>query len=94
MKSKPPKVTRAQLERRLLEANAGQAHVYSFATAQIDKTSTKYLMASGVVLQLSFLGGKDAFAPVLIRDGLSEETIEAIKRDLKRSYETATAFTL
>jgi hypothetical protein len=47
-------------------------------------------MGSGVILSMTFLGGKEVFEPVMIRNGLSKETIEAIKADLVRSFEYAT----
>lgn len=79
----------AELERKLAEAMAGQAHVYHFASATMDKASTNHLMASGVILTLTVLGGRQVFEPVLIRDGLSPETIAAIKADMLRSYDLA-----
>jgi disulfide oxidoreductase YuzD len=51
-------------------------------------------MGSGVVMHLSILGGEDVIEPVCIRDGLSKETIDAIKADLKRSYDLATLLKL
>jgi hypothetical protein len=84
------KPTYKQLEQRLIEALAQHAHVYHFASNSIHKTEN--LMGSGVLLQLTFLGGKEVFPPVVIRDGLSRETIEAIKADLKKSYNLAVMF--
>lgn len=93
MKTKQTKVQRiAELERKLKEALAGQAHVYHFASAAVDKASTDYLYASGVIITLTFLGGREVHSPVLIRDGLSKETIEALKADFLRSYQSAVEF--
>ena len=90
------KLTKAQritkLERELAEALAGQAHVYHFADANIGKASTDHLMASGVIITLTVLGGRTIFDPVLIRDGLSVETIEAIRADFRRSYDLAVRY--
>ena len=47
-------------------------------------------MASGVILELTALGGKEIIPPVMIRDGLSQATIKAIQNDLCRSFELAT----
>ena len=80
----------AYLERKLLEALAGQAHVYNFANATADKASTDHLLGSGVIMTLTVLGGRKIMEPVLFRDGLSAETIAAIKADLKRSFDSAT----
>lgn len=93
-KLKPPKPTRKELERKLMEAKACQAHVYHFVNGSIEKASTKHMMASGVVLTLTALGGRELTMPVVIMDGLSDETIAAIKADLKRSYDSATKYRL
>lgn len=82
----------AELTRKAREAEALQAHVYHFADAAIGKASTDNLMASGVMLTLTALGGRELITPVVIRDGLSHETIAAIRADLRRSYELATLY--
>jgi hypothetical protein len=91
-----PKVTKtqriAELERKLREAGAGQAHVYHFADAELHKASTDHLMASGVILTLTVLGGRKICDPVLIRNGLSLETVAALKADMVRSYHDAIEF--
>lgn len=92
MNLKPKKVTRAELERKLQEALAGQAHTYHFADRGLDKASTQHLSASGVVLTLTALGGRELVAPTLIRDGLSDELIAALRADFARSYALATLF--
>lgn len=90
---KPTKTERiAKLERELRESAAGSAHVYHFADASIGKASTDHLMGSGVVLTLTVLGGREICSPILIRDGLSKETIEALKADFRRSYALATMY--
>ena len=87
---KKPKLTQLQLERRVIEAESQQAHRLAFASSAIEKASTSHLMASGVILQLTVLGGREVMEPVCIRDGLSQETIAAIQGDLARSYHLAT----
>lgn len=90
---KPTKAQRIiDLERRLQEAIAGQAHTYYFADTSLDKASAKHLTASGVVITLTVLGGRKICEPVLIRDGLSNETIAALKADIVRSYQLATLY--
>lgn len=90
--TKPAKKTRAQLQRQVLELTAQLAHVYQFANTEIDRASTKHRMASGVLLQLTAIGGKEIINPVMIKDGLSDATIAAIRADLKRSYDLAVTF--
>ena len=89
-KSKRPSI--ADLQRQLREALAGQVHTYHFADVGLDKASAKHLMASGVVITLTVLGGRDLIPPTLIRDGLSDELISALREDIRRSYMNATAF--
>ena len=66
--------------------------MYAFASQQISGAGTEKRMASGVLLQLTGIGGKEIIPPVMIKDGLSGETIDAIKKDLVRSYNLATTF--
>ena len=89
---KKTKKTRAQLGREILELKASAVYVYHYSSATIEKASTEYLTGSGVVLQLTALGGREIISPTLIRDGLSKETIEAIQSDIRASYELATLF--
>lgn len=90
MKTKKPKVTKAQLQRKVLELEANLACTYYFADAYLSKERS--YVGSGVLLQLSAIGGKELIPPVMILDGLSPETIAAIRKDLARSYELATIF--
>ena len=84
--------TRRQLEREVLELKAQLSSTYHFASATIEKASTKYLMASGALLQITAIGGRELIIPTVIRDGLSAETITAIKKDIKRSYDLSVMF--
>lgn len=71
---------------------AGQAHQYHFAELAVSKMTTKAFMGSSVILTLESLAGTVLVEPVSIRDGLSDELILALRRDLYRSYELATMF--
>src|SRR5262245_63263721 len=84
--------TRAELLRELDELRGQLAHVYHFAGKELEKTSTKHLMASGALVTITVLGGRYAVTPFVVRDGFSEETIAALKADMHRSYELAIAF--
>lgn len=90
MRTKKPSYR--DLERQVMELKGQLAASYSFAAKEIGKASTDHLMASGVLMQLNALGGRELIKPVVIRDGLSLETIEALKKDLARSYDLATAY--
>lgn len=83
---------RNKLIRENEELKAQLVHKYHFASKELDKLGTDSMMASAVILSLKSLGGLKTCGPVAIRNGLSKETIEAIKADLKRSYEEAIEF--
>ena len=78
----------ATLERKLFEARAQYAATLGAAFDAIPKAAD--YMASGVILELTALGGKAIIPAVMIRDGLSKATIAAIQDDLRRSFELAT----
>jgi len=73
-----------------MELKGQMASSYTSASKSVGKASTDHLMASGVLLQLTALGGRELIDPVVIRDGLSLETIDALKKDLARSFDLAT----
>ena len=83
--------TKADLQRKVTELTAQLAHTYHFADAELHKAGDA-LMASGVLLTMHALGGRQLISPVVIRDGLSADTIAALRRDLVRSYEGAIMF--
>ena len=91
---KTEKKTKAQriveLERKLEYAKAYHIYRHHFASKALDRVSTDKLLGSGVVLSLTLAGGKQPFEPVMIRNGLSPETIAALKADLVRSFNYAT----
>lgn len=84
--------TREELKRENVELKAQLVHNYHYAQKAIEKASTDNLMGSACVLHLTVLGGREIYQPFAIRDGLSAETITAIKNDLKRSYDLAVSF--
>ena len=79
----------AQLERRNKELEAQLVFQHHFASKYLDKMGIDRCMGSAVILELTVLGGKETVGPVAIRNGLSPETIAAIRADLVRSYENA-----
>lgn len=88
-KTKTP--TRADLARKIMELEAQLAHRYYFNSAELHKAGTDHMMASGVLVQLHALGGRRLIDPMVIKDGLSDDTIAALQRDILRSYESAVA---
>lgn len=47
------------------------------------------MMASGVIITITALGGRQIVPPVMIADGLSADTIAALQRDVQASHEMA-----
>lgn len=89
--TKKSKTTKAQLQRKVLELEAQLASTYHFAAATLP-TCGEALMASGVLVQLTALGGRELVIPFVVKDGLSASTIAALHADILRSYELATMF--
>jgi hypothetical protein len=85
MKTKKPSY--AQLQRQVLELTAGLSAVHKCALLGLKKASTATRTGSGVVLHLSAVGGASIVDPVMIRDGLSPDTLEALARDIQRSLD-------
>ena len=83
---KQTKITKKSLKIKLKEALASQSHVYAAADSGIKNASVDHMMGSGVVITITAIGGKELIPPTLIRDGLSNSTISAIREDLVRSY--------
>lgn len=90
--TKRPKDTKKGLKQKLMHMEAQIASTYHFADASLEKASQKHFMASGVVLQLTAYNGREIIPPVMIKNGLSDETIAAIRADLARSFIEATEF--
>jgi hypothetical protein len=84
--------TREAMGRKILELEAQLVHVYHFADQALVKAGNAHMMGSGVILQLTALGGREICKPVCIRDGLSDATIAALRADLARSFNAAAAF--
>lgn len=86
--AKPKGPSKAALARKVLELESQLACAYHFAAATLHKAGDG-LMGSGVLVQLTALGGAELIRPVVIRDGLSAETLAALRADILRSYEGA-----
>lgn len=78
-----------RLERLLFEARASYASTIGKAFDDITKASEKY-SGSGVILEITSIGGTPVIPAVMIKDGLSKETVKQIQEDLKRSFELST----
>ena len=86
------KLTYKQLEQKLVESLASSPTRYTIAHGALKNIHTDKLMGSGVLITIQGIGGKQIIDPILICDGLSSETIEAIRNDIKRSYDFAVMY--
>lgn len=92
IQTKKKKPTRADLQRKLKEMEAQLASTYHFASATLDNAAYPKLIASAVIVELTALGGRQLINPVAIRGGLSQETIDCLRKDIARSWDEATEF--
>ena len=78
------KPTYADLQRKIRELEAQSATAARAALRDIDKADDR-LMGSAVIVTLTALGGREIVAPFAIRDGLSPNTIQALREDIART---------
>lgn len=70
------------------EAVCSQIHNYHFSSNELLKFGLEYYRGSGLILGGVFsLSGKQLMKPITISDGLSNETINSILDDLKRTFD-------
>jgi hypothetical protein len=81
-----PKKTNAQLQRQIIELQAQMRHSHVSALSEINKCGDS-LFSSAAVLQITGLGGRVILGPISIANGLSENTIQCIKDDIKLSMQ-------
>ena len=75
------KETLQQLKRKVLELEAQTVLNLTNASENISKAGEP-LFASACIVQISALGSREILPAFCIYDGLSSDTIEAIKRDI------------
>lgn len=89
---KKQRPSRAVLEARVADLEAQLSSTYHFADAYLKNVTHPKLLASGVLVRMTYLGGKEAVTPFVVRGGLSEETVSALRRDIARSYAESIEF--
>jgi len=81
-----------QTAQKLKVADASRAHTYWATSNQVVNLMKRDFTASGVVLHVTDLTGRNLIDPVMIIDGLSEATLRAIHADIVRSHDSAASF--
>lgn len=82
------KAEAAVLRRKVAELEAQLASSYHFASVTLNDAADK-MQGGAVILRLTALGGKELIVPVAIKNGLSAESIAALRADIARSYDHA-----
>ena len=81
------------LKRKLKESEAQQIHNLHFAETYITSQLTrKKMMTSGIIVELTHLGGKKVCSPFMLKNGFSDELIEAFKKDFAYSFDEGNLF--
>lgn len=77
----------AQMTKDLLYYKAHDILTLSKAFKDVSKCNSDKYMASGVIITIRDLSGKEVVESFMISDGLSEDSIAALKADIKRTYD-------
>lgn len=79
-----------QLRAQIKSYCASQVHQYHFADVYLEKLTEERWKGSGFIMEITSMGGKELMGPVLIREGFQQQTIEALRGEIVRSYIYAT----
>ena len=71
---------------------ASLIHTYHFAGNELLKCGNDRYMASGLIVEIKNLSGKAVVMPFMVKDGLSNETINALLDDMQRSFNSSVEF--
>ena len=85
-------INKQDVDKAIITQQAQQYSSYHFAYENIKRLDNDRLMGSGAIITITHLNGKACVDPVMIKDGLSVETIKAIQADLKRSQQSLDVF--
>ena len=89
--TKKPSKAKAEntiLRRKVAELEAQLASSYHFASMTLSDAADK-MQGGAVILRLTALGGKELITPVAIKNGLSQESVAALRADIARSWDYA-----
>lgn len=79
---------RRSLKREILEVKAQIPSRLHFAAIALKKLN---VAGSGVILEVTALGGESIVQPTMIHDGFSKETIDCMIEDMIKSHALATS---
>lgn len=75
-----------ELQRKLWLQTAQDVGLYSAAQQELHAMAKRDFTASGVIVQIQALSGKNFLSPVMIANGLGASTIEQLSRDIYESH--------
>lgn len=80
----------AELERKLFERESQLPHKAFYLSNSLEEYVE--LKGAGVIVTFQQLGSESKAGPVLIRNGLSLETVRALQKDIRASWEESVMF--
>ena len=80
---KQTELQKLRLENLILKASSNTTRYY--AKKDLNTKDSSSYMASGLILEIKNLSGVTVVGPVMISDGLSRESIDALIQDIDRS---------
>lgn len=67
-------------------------HTYHFSGNEMLTCNRDRMLGSGVILAIYDLSGKTRVSPVMLKDGLSNETINSLLNDMQYSFDNAVSY--
>ncbi|QCQ61896.1 hypothetical protein Barba19A_gp056 [Rheinheimera phage vB_RspM_Barba19A] len=71
---------------------ASLIHTYHFAGAELLKCNIDRFTGSGLIVTIKSLSGKELVMPFMVKDGLSNTTINTLLDDMQRSFDSGIEF--
>ena len=71
---------------------ASLIHVYHFAGNELLKCNNDRFMGSGLIVEIKSLKGDTVVMPFMVKDGLSNTTINSLLDDMQRSFNSSIEF--
>ncbi len=91
---KPQKLTRARLEATIAELRASRCASLRIAHDQLGSCNRDRMMASGLIISITNIDGSLRVAPFLCTDGFSDETIAALRTQIRYTNDKALDYSL
>jgi hypothetical protein len=92
--NKPQKPTRARLEATIAELRASRGASLSIAHDQLGSCNRVRMMASGLIISITNIDGSQRVEPFLCTDGFSDETIAALRNQIRYTNDKALDYSL